>query len=644
MESSILSTFSIRKSSRLSVRQSKCLTPSSAKSGQLLKLVKVGSVSEPRSTKEIKTTSLFKTLLQKDNSLPVQEVLEIKKDSSLSFKKSLTKVDKSPSPSSKLHPSSPNSSDKCQACGGQETSPECLSKLNILVSPKKRKSDENDFRDLHVSPIKTPKASPENRIPHFQYRTPTTDSCSTSPQTPKSSKMVPIECKSTPRRLFGSPQKKGENLASMLLKQKAGSYSTPDKKSPKKLQPVKLYKSDISPYQSAKRSLHTAKPDFLVGREKEESEIEKFITDRIKEKKSGSMYISGAPGTGKTAVVSHILDRIKFHHTNQIAFINCMMLKDSNTVFKQLLEQLGTSPVKTKEAMKALEKYFRSVEDPVLLVLDEIDQLDSKHHHVLYQIFEWPALQDFKVILIGIANALDLTDRILPRLQASSSCQPALINFPPYTTSQITDIIKNRLQQDSVLEPAAISFCARKISAVAGDARKALDVCHRAIELVESDVRGQQVLKPADCNSPTKRHQTPMKKVTVMHISKIMSEVYSSSVNSADGSEHALPLQQKLAICSLLLLVKSGKFKEVLLGKLHETYSNVCKRQQMVPVDQSEFHSVLTLLDSRGIIIMKKAKETRLNKISLKLDEHELEQTLKDKTLMAAILSDKIPK
>lgn len=77
----------------------------------------------------------------------------------------------------------------------------------------------------------------------------------------------------------------------------------------------------VSPYQSAKRSLHTAKPDFLVGREKEESEIEKFITDRIKEKKSGSMYISGAPGTGKTAVVSHILDRIKVFVTVNHVFL-----------------------------------------------------------------------------------------------------------------------------------------------------------------------------------------------------------------------------------------------------------------------------------------------------------------------------------
>jgi len=34
-------------------------------------------------------------------------------------------------------------------------------------------------------------------------------------------------------------------------------------------------------------------------------------------------------------------------------------------------------------------------------------------------------------------------------------------------------------------------MCARKISAVAGDARTALDVCRRAVEAIESDTRRQ---------------------------------------------------------------------------------------------------------------------------------------------------------
>jgi len=50
-----------------------------------------------------------------------------------------------------------------------------------------------------------------------------------------------------------------------------------------------------------------------------------------------------------------------------------------------------------------------------LLVLDEIDQLDSKYQEVLYSMFGWTALPDSRIILIGIANSLDLTDRILPR-------------------------------------------------------------------------------------------------------------------------------------------------------------------------------------------------------------------------------------
>lgn len=57
--------------------------------------------------------------------------------------------------------------------------------------------------------------------------------------------------------------------------------------------------------------------------------------------------------------------------------------------------------------------------------------------------------------------------------------------------------VLNQLEKDGVLvmEPSAVQFCARKISAVAGDMRKALDVCRRAVEMVEHEVKAQQVLK-----------------------------------------------------------------------------------------------------------------------------------------------------
>lgn len=36
-----------------------------------------------------------------------------------------------------------------------------------------------------------------------------------------------------------------------------------------------------------------------------------------------------------------------------------------------------------------------------IMILDEIDQLSSKHQEVLYHIFEWPSLPGSKVILLG---------------------------------------------------------------------------------------------------------------------------------------------------------------------------------------------------------------------------------------------------
>lgn len=66
-------------------------------------------------------------------------------------------------------------------------------------------------------------------------------------------------------------------------------------------------------------------------------------------------------------------------------------------------------------------------------------------------------------------------------------------------------------------------------------------------------------------NSPNK-NDPPLKKIGVMQISKVLSEVYGSS--SATNSQESIPLQQKLIVCTLLLMVKQGKLKEVTMGKV----------------------------------------------------------------------------
>lgn len=58
----------------------------------------------------------------------------------------------------------------------------------------------------------------------------------------------------------------------------------------------------------------------------------------------------------------------------------------------------------------------------IVLIADEIDRLKTPDNHVLYSLFELPALPNSPLVLLSIANALDMTDRILPRL-LNSHCK-----------------------------------------------------------------------------------------------------------------------------------------------------------------------------------------------------------------------------
>ena len=69
----------------------------------------------------------------------------------------------------------------------------------------------------------------------------------------------------------------------------------------------------------------------------------------------------------------------------------------------------------------------------------------------------------------------------------------------------------------------------------------------------------------SECNSPKKSPEVP-KKISVAHINKVLSDVYGSG--TAASQQETIPLQQKLVMCSLLLMLKQGKMKEVTVGKV----------------------------------------------------------------------------
>jgi cell division control protein 6 len=51
-------------------------------------------------------------------------------------------------------------------------------------------------------------------------------------------------------------------------------------------------------------------PKELLGRDNEKKTIRLFLSTHLQAKKGGSLYISGCPGAGKTAVVDEILAEV----------------------------------------------------------------------------------------------------------------------------------------------------------------------------------------------------------------------------------------------------------------------------------------------------------------------------------------------
>lgn len=373
-------------------------------------------------------------------------------------------------------------------------------------------------------------------------------------------------------------------------------------------------------------NLHGGFTDSLPGREIQIECLKSFLMKHIEDNISASMYVSGPPGTGKTVslhslFVSHIITK-----NFTIAYVNCSMMKSANRVYTKIAEILKLGYSVQRECILAIENYLKTKHQSILLVLDEIDQLSSKNQSVLYKIFEWSTIPQSKIVIIGIANSLDLTDRLLPMLKTNVSLQPELLNFPPYTKTELANIITHRLKDAGVTEvlPAnAVQLLAAKIASFRGDVRYALDVTRRVIELADEKID---------------------KKVGLNDVVAVLSNVYSTSgaLDNNDENTEKLPLQQELVVCALLLILSSSKKNQIItIGNLFDVFKKICTKRNIQVRDLSEFITMCSLIETRGIIKIQGQSVNRLSKIILLWDKNEVDDVLHDKQLLVDILNDK---
>ncbi|KAK9325862.1 P-loop containing nucleoside triphosphate hydrolase protein, partial [Lipomyces orientalis] len=310
--------------------------------------------------------------------------------------------------------------------------------------------------------------------------------------------------------------------------------------------------SPLTPHVSARSRLHVAAaPEALPCREHEFEEIQTALESAIMEETGSCIYVSGTPGTGKTATVRSVVRFLKRNLTFQFVEINGMKVIQPTQAYALLWEAISEQRVAAAHALRFLDDEFQDnklITKPVVVLMDELDQLVTKSQDVMYNFFNWPSLPNSKLIVVAVANIMDLPERTLSN-KISSRLGLTRIQFAGYTHTQLQTIIEARLKDvpGNIVLPEAIEFASRKVASVTGDARRALDICRRAVEIAEQD--GALPSPTHMATRADKASATFTQKVAIHHIRKAINESTSSPVFRFLPS---LPLVCKLILTALI--------------------------------------------------------------------------------------------
>lgn len=350
----------------------------------------------------------------------------------------------------------------------------------------------------------------------------------------------------------------------------------------------------------------------LSGRARETAFLESRLENSIKCGTPVSLYISGPPGTGKTATVTAVLKELSTRHKELLfIYVNCVSVNTETALLKAIISKFKGAPeqVAVSELAATLEKLFISSAFPIVVVLDELDFIKS--HSFLYAAFQWPVVHS-SVSLLGIANSLDLTERILPKLKLTRS--PEILPFLPYSRTDLQEILLRKLSAENCLDRRALELCSRKVARMTGDVRTAIGIAQQTLS-------GMQKATPEALKNGCVPEQSACSRVL-----SALSNTYCSPLVRT-----RIPLQQKVILATMLRLAEKHSCTTIDKDSLICAYCKVCGMLSLPPLDADGVRTTLSLLESQSFI------ECKSSSCQLLVDVSVAKEIVADSALLAQI-------
>jgi len=356
-----------------------------------------------------------------------------------------------------------------------------------------------------------------------------------------------------------------------------------------------------------------ALPDYLPCREKERAEIHDFIKLGIETKGSAtSLYISGMPGTGKTATVLEVIKRLKEDSykglipTFEFININGMAIGNIYMVYSIIHKSIKGTHATSSQAILFLDKYFKrkkveakGVNNPEMvrvILIDELDGLFNKKQDLLYNLFDWPSYAQARLVVIGIANTMNLPEEFQGKIASRIGCKRLI--YEPYNKDQIQVILNTRISSMDLFEGDAVRHVSSKVAALSGDMRRCLQIAKRSIELA------RKAYLESESDDPMKVH--------IDHLVSASNELFNSKVTALIK---CLTEYEILVLGALTLEKTHARIDVIEKQKLYPRVEQVINKVGKKFLRTSEIDYIVIKLNEFGLISLddrskKQVKET----------------------------------
>ncbi|NXP66483.1 ORC1 protein, partial [Chloropsis cyanopogon] len=250
----------------------------------------------------------------------------------------------------------------------------------------------------------------------------------------------------------------------------------------------------------------------------------------------------------------------------------------------------------------------------------QLDLLWTRKQNVMYNLFDWPTQKHSKLIILAIANTMDLPERIMMNRVASRLVCSSTLLFRLWDCSKMVQrrfalplvcllILAKPFPQlfGSVVTNLSRSL---QVAALSGDARRCLDICRRATEICE-----------------LARQKNSPEIVRMAHVTEAIDEMFSSPyVNAIRNAS----LHEQIFLKAILAEFRRAGVEEATVQQIYQHYVALCRVEGLQSPTVSEIMAICSRLGACRLLLVEASNKYLHMRVRLNLSQDDVMYALRE--------------